>query len=398
MMSKPLRSRIVGTLDEIDPKAWNALTRSEYPFLRHEFLVSLERHGCLGHRTGWKPAYFIFEGAEKELIAGLPMYLKSNSFGEFVFDWSWADAYHRNGLEYYPKLVIAAPFTPATGPRILIAEGYRSPEMVERVINSLIEIATHFGVSGLHILFSSNQLDLEHPDLLRRVGCQFHWTNAGYSEFNDFTDLLTSKKRKLINRERRRVTETRIEMERLSGKDVSEKLWSEFYTHYQSTFYQHGNFPALSREFFMETGRTMGDQILLVIARRQNRIIASAYFLVGQSALYGRYWGCAEEISGLHFEACYYQGIEYCIEKQLARFEPGAQGEHKISRGFLPTRTWSGHWIKDIRFRQAIAQFVRHEKLQIDRYIADLNRLSPYRKDSAEPENFMHPKELRRAP
>ncbi|MGH8557484.1 MAG: GNAT family N-acetyltransferase [Methylococcales bacterium] len=394
-MPDSLRSRILGNLDEIDPESWNALTRFEYPFLRHEFLSTLERQGCLGRRTGWKPAHLIFENAQGELIAGLPMYLKSNSFGEFVFDWAWADAYHRNGLEYYPKLVVAAPFTPATGPRILIAEGYRSAELYRKVMTTGIETAKHLEVSGLHVLFSNNPKDLEHPDLLRRAGCQFHWTNRGYTEFGDFTDRLTAKKRKLVKRERRLIADSGIELERIPGNEVSTQQWLEFYTHYQSTFNRYGNFPALTPEFFFETARTMGEQILLVIARRAHRVIASSYFLVGRSALYGRYWGCSEEIPGLHFEACYYQGIEYCIENKLACFEPGAQGEHKISRGFLPTRTWSGHWIKDSRFRAAIAQFLQQENFRMTQYINDQNQHSPYREGLVNTEDGMESRDFK---
>lgn len=374
-----LTCRIVGKLDEIDAKAWNTLTDFQYPFLRHEFLVNLERYDCLGERTGWTATHLIFENAACELVAGLPMYLKSNSFGEFVFDWSWADAYHRNGLDYYPKLVVASPFTPATGPRVLIAKRYRSEQTRKQVIRAAIEIAENLSVSSFHLLFTNDPLDFEQSDLLRRVGCQFHWKNQGYTQFSDFTDLLTAKKRKLIRRERRRVTESGIELQRIPGNDVTEQQWAEFYSHYQSTFISHGNFPALTLKFFLETARTMGDQVLLVVARRAQRMIASSYFLVGSSALYGRYWGYSEDVPGLHFEACYYQGIEYCIEAKLARFEPGAQGEHKISRGFLPTPTWSGHWIKEPRFRTAIVQFLDRESIQVNQYIRELNQHSPYR-------------------
>ena len=366
-------------MDEIDPAAWNALTRSEYPFLRHEFLSALERQDCLGRRTGWEPVHLVFESSDGELAAGLPMYLKSNSFGEFVFDWAWADAYHRNGIEYYPKLVVAAPFTPATGPRLLIAERYRTDQNRQRINDAAIDSASNLGVSGLHILFSNQPQDLTHPALLQRTGCQFHWSNRGYRDFGEFIDQLTAKKRKLINRERRRVLESGVELERIPGNQVSEALWAEFYVHYRSTFDLYGNYPALTREFFFEISRTMGEQILLVVARRGSKVIASAYFLVGKSALYGRYWGCLEDVPGLHFEACYYQGIEYCIENRLQLFEPGAQGEHKISRGFLPTRTQSGHWIGDSRFRSAIADFLQQENRRMDRYIAEMNQRSPYR-------------------
>ncbi len=386
-MDDAVRSRIVRRLDEIEPAAWNALSQSEYPFLRHEFLSALERQGCLGRSTGWDPAHLILENTDHGLIAGLPMYLKSNSFGEFVFDWAWADAYHRSGLDYYPKLVVAAPFTPATGPRILVAEPYRFKETWHGIIESAIEIARRLGVSGLHLLFSNDPRDLEHSEFLRREGCQFHWRNRGYTRFSDFTDSLTAKKRKLIHRERRRVQESGIELERIPGNQVSELQWAEFYRHYESTFRLYGNYPALTREFFIEIARTMGEQILLIVARRANCVVASSYFLVGRSALYGRYWGCSEDIPGLHFECCYYQGIEYCIENQLTLFEPGAQGEHKISRGFLPVRTWSGHWIQDSRFRAAIAQFLHQEAIRMDRYISDLSEHSPYREGLPGPQN-----------
>ncbi|MGH8474307.1 MAG: GNAT family N-acetyltransferase, partial [Methylococcales bacterium] len=338
----------------------------------------------------------IFENNRGELIAGLPMYLKSNSFGEFVFDWSWADAYHRNGLEYYPKLVIAAPFTPATGPRLLIAAGHRSAQMSMSVLETAIDCARQLRVSGLHILFSNQSLDFQHPDLLRRVACQFHWKNPGYESFADFLDRLTAKRRKEIKRERRRVRECAIELERIPGHAVSDAQWAEFYCHYESTFDQHGNFAAITPAFFQDIARTMGEQILLVIASRRKRMIASAFFLVGQAALYGRYWGCSEEIPGMHFETCYYQGIEYCIENKLACFEPGAQGEHKISRGFLPTRTWSGHWIKDPRFRSAIEAFLQQEKLRINETMLELNQHSPYREGVLAGANEME--QARRAP
>ena len=388
-MVDTLRGRIVPSLEEIDSAAWNALGGCDYPFLRHEFLCALERQGCLGKRSGWYPAHLIFERSA-ELVAALPMYKKSNSFGEFVFDWSWAEAYQRNGLPYYPKLVVAAPFTPATGPRILLHEAYRDSQIRPQLIQSAIDCARDAGVSGLHILFSNHSQDLDHPELMQRMGCQFHWHNHCYRDFSDFCDTLSAKKRKLIKRERRRVQEAGIELEQIPGNRVSEQQWFEFYAHYQSTFELYGNFPALTSAFFLEIARRMGEQIMLVIARRDQKIIASSYFLVGSSVLYGRYWGCSEEIPGLHFEACYYQGIEYCIEKGLLGFEPGAQGEHKISRGFLPTRTWSGHWIKDPRFQAAISDFLREESLHIERYIGELNQHSPYREDflTKRPRNF----------
>ena len=381
-MPDTIRSRTLNSLDAIDRDAWNALTGAQYPFLRHEFLSNLEQHDCLGQKTGWVPAHKVFETADGQLVAGVPMYEKSNSFGEFIFDWAWANAYHHHGIEYYPKLVIASPFTPATGPRILIAEPYRSEQMQKKVIRAVIEEAARLNFSGLHILFVKDRREIEQPELLKRTGFQFHWHNHGYTRFNDFTDLLTSKKRKQINRERRRVAESGIRMERILGRDVSEAQWLKFYEHYRSTFLNYGNYPALTLPFFLETARMMGEQLLLVTANRNQQMIASSFFLVGDSTLYGRYWGCTEEVPGLHFETCYYQGIEFCIEKGLSRFEPGAQGEHKISRGFLPVPTWSGHWIRDSRFRNPISAFVEEESRQVCQRIKDLAQHSPYRVSS----------------
>ena len=234
-MPDTIRSRTLNSLDAIDRDAWNALTGAQYPYLRHEFLSNLEQHDCLGQKTGWIPAHKVFETAEGQLVAGVPMYVKSNSFGEFVFDWAWANAYHHHGIEYYPKLVIASPFTPATGPRILIAKPYRSEQMQKKVIRAVIEEAASLNLSGLHILFVKDRLEIEQPELLKRTGFQFHWHNHSYTRFNDFTDLLTSKKRKQINRERRRLAESGIRMERILGRDVSEVQWLEFYEHYHST-------------------------------------------------------------------------------------------------------------------------------------------------------------------
>jgi hypothetical protein len=254
--------------------------------------------------------------------------------------------------------------------------------MQKKVIRAVIEEAASLNLSGLHILFVKDRLEIEQPELLKRTGFQFHWHNHSYTRFNDFTDLLTSKKRKQINRERRRLAESGIRMERILGRDVSEVQWLEFYEHYRSTFLNYGNYPALTLPFFLETARMMGEQLLLVTANHNQQMIASSFFLVGDSTLYGRYWGCTEKVPGLHFETCYYQGIEFCIERGLSRFEPGAQGEHKISRGFLPVATWSGHWIRDSRFRNPISAFVEEESRQVCQRIKDLARHSPYRASS----------------
>ncbi len=378
-MRETLTARTLDSLDNVDAAEWNKLTASEYPFLRHEFLVALERQNCLGHNTGWIPRHLVFEDKQHHLIAALPMYLKHNSFGEFVFDWAWADAYHRSGMPYYPKLVVAAPFTPATGPRILVAKEHRSSDLQASVIKTAIEVAKDLNVSSLHWLFTQNPNPPSEHSLLRRVGCQFHWRNRDYQNFDDFLSNLTSKKRKQIKRERRQVADAGIRIKRVSGLEANPEQWRTFYNHYCSTFAEYGNYPALNLAFFTEIAATMGEQIMLVLAYRGNSIVASSYFLIGKNVLYGRYWGCSEKHSGLHFEACYYQGIDYCIEHHLEYFEPGAQGEHKISRGFLPTKTWSLHWIQNEQFSTAIAKFLAQESEHIELYIKDLDKHSPYR-------------------
>lgn len=374
-----MNSRIVARLAEVDAEAWNALTGGAYPFLRHEFLSALEEQGCLSHRIGWVPQHLVVEDRAGRLVAACPMYLKFNSFGEFVFDWSWADAYQRSGLEYYPKLVVAAPFTPATGPRLLIAPEFRAGPLAEQVMDAALAAAQERQVSSLHWLFTTDTPLLDSPRWLKRVGCQFHWENRGYADFEAFLNELMSRKRKEIRRERRAVVEAGIELIRVRGSEAEPKLWRTVHELYCTTFAKYGNYPALTESFFRELAAKMGDQVLLVLARKHKEIMGVAYFLVGDDTLYGRYWGCVEDIPDLHFEACYYQGIEFCIEQKLRRFEPGAQGEHKISRGFLPTRTWSAHWIAHPEFQQPIARFLSRETIAMDSHIAELSERSPYK-------------------
>ncbi len=374
------RARILtGGLAEADPAAWNRLTRNAYPYLRHEFLLAMETQGCLGERVGWQPYHLLFEGPDGGLLAALPQYLKFNSFGEFVFDGSWAEAHERAGLAYYPKLVVAPPFTPATGPRLLLAPEVDSEGMTAQVIALAIAAAQDAGVSSLHWLFATDPGLAASPLLLRRGGCQFHWDNRGYGCFEHFLEQLTAKRRKEILRERRQVRDAGIELVRLAGPEVTSAEWRSFHALYRNTFDRHGNFAALTLGFFREMAATMGEQVWLVSARQHGEMRAAAYFLVGGDSLYGRYWGAAEDIPGLHFEACYYQGIEYCIEQGLRRFEPGAQGEHKISRGFLPARTWSYHWLAQPGFREPVARFLEREALMVDAYLGKLAARSPYK-------------------
>jgi len=374
-----LRSRIIRQIGAVEPAAWNALTDGVYPFLRHEFLLALEECGCLSEPVGWIPYHLLIENREHRLVAALPMYLKLNSFGEFVFDWTWADAYERAGLDYYPKLVVASPFTPAMGPRLLISPNRYSDRLAETVVEFAIEAARDAGVSSLHWLFLQDRVLLNSPRVLKRLGCQFHWENRGYRDFEDFLSNFSAKRRKEVKRERRQVREAAVELRRIRGDCVEPDIWRTVYQLYRSTFARHGNYPALTLEFFEAIAATMGEQILLVLAERRGRIIGAAFFLVGRDALYGRYWGCTEEVPALHFEACYYQGIEYCIEAGLHRFEPGAQGEHKVSRGFLPTETWSAHWMANVEFRGLIARFLERERRSVRAYMSELNAHTPFK-------------------
>ncbi len=368
------------SLEDIPAAHWNSLVDADNPFARHEFLVALERHHAVGEKFGWLPQY-ISAYKNDELLGAIPMYLKHNSYGEFVFDWGWADAWHRSGLEYYPKLVVAIPYTPATGQRLLL----RNPDD-QQTATALIEFATDhaktLAVSSLHWLFTNNadtQRFREHPDYMLRLGCQFHWQNKNYKDFDDYLSYLTSKKRKLIKRERRQVQDQKVMLEVFHGDEISEQQWQIFHKFYCSTFDKKSGYATLSLGFFLEISRTMADNVVLVMAKCENEYVASAFNFRGRNILYGRHWGCSKDFHSLHFEACYYQGLKYCIDHGLQRFEPGAQGEHKISRGFLPTPTWSAHWIAQPQFRQVIDQFLQRERTAMQHYIEELCQHSPFK-------------------
>lgn len=376
-----LRVRIIERIADIDAHSWNALGATSYPFLRHEFLTALETEDCLGERFGWLPRHLTLWDSDAHLIGAAPLYLKFNSYGEFVFDWAWADAYQRNGLRYYPKLVSASPYTPATGPKLLVHPD--APADTRRTLMAAgLELAQQMEVSSLHWLFTTpgETSELESLGLLRRIGCQFHWHNHGYPDFDAFLATLTSAKRKNIRKERKRVTEAGIEFRLLDGNGAGEQDWAIFHALYESTFQRHGGIPTLSMGFFRSIAKSMPEQVLLVIALHEKRPVAAAFCLVGPNTLYGRHWGCSEHFDKLHFEACYYQGLDYCIQRGLAHFEPGAQGEHKISRGFLPTQTLSAHWLADEHFSEAIARHLSHERAGMNDYIQEMSDRSPYRK------------------
>jgi len=374
------QTRVLEYIQDVPASDWNALGASAYPFLRHEFLDALEQTGCLGERWGWIPRHLAISDQAGRLVAAAPLYLKFNSYGEFVFDWSWADAYQRNGLSYYPKLVSASPYTPATGPKLLRAAN-SPPEVTDLLLQGALELARQAGCSSLHWLFPPDrQIDeFEAQGFMRRTGCQFHWQNRGYGDFDDFLATFSSAKRKQVRRERRRVSEAGITFRLLDGNQAEERDWRDFHELYESTFDKRGGMPTLSLAFFQRIARLMPQSVLLVQALHHGRVVAAAFNLVGEDTLYGRHWGCREEFHSLHFEACYYQGLQYCIEHGLQRFEPGAQGEHKVSRGFLPTPTWSAHWLADERFSRAVRHFLETEDKAMQEYMQELHTHSPYK-------------------
>ena len=372
----------LATLTEIPAAEWNALVSEQNPFLSHEFLAALERHQCVGERTGWLPWHLICRDEAGRLLGAALLYLKFNSYGEFVFDWTWAEAHRQQHLPYYPKLVGAIPYTPATSQRLLLAPDQPQPAKTRRaLIDFALAQAQRHQWSSAHWLFpASEDLDsLLEQGLLHRVGCQFHWENPGYRDFQDFLDTLTAKRRKNINRERRLVQQAGVEIQVLHGGEISEDQWRIIHEFYRSTFARLGGVPTLSLPFFLEIAATLGERLVVVLACLAGHEIAAALCFRSATTLYGRHWGCRAEYDSLHFEACYYQGIDYCIRQGLQRFEPGAQGEHKIHRGFLPTLTHSAHWIAHPMFRRAVADFLARETPAVRDYAHELSQHSPYR-------------------
>ena len=378
-----MRIQVVERLDAIDGAQWDALDHQGYPFLRHAFLSALERTRCIGEGTGWSPRVLTLQD-DRGLAGALPAWLKTHSYGEFVFDFAWAQAYTRHGLRYYPKLIAAAPFTPATGPRCLVRSDLDQPLISRQLIQSLAEYADEQELSSAHVLFpaeADRSLLERDPEWLMRRDCQFHWRNRGYADFEDFLGSFTADKRKKARRERRRVAEAGITFDSRRGSEASpEEILTAWQLH-RVTFLRRGNEPYLAAETFLEIARTMGESLLFKFAKHGDEIVAVAVFFVGRDTLYGRYWGCNENFHSLHFETCYHQGIEFCIEQRLDRFEPGTQGEHKVSRGFEPTYTYSAHRIAEPRFRSAIADYLERESEAVERYAAGIAEHVPYRQN-----------------
>jgi predicted N-acyltransferase len=372
----------ISSMAQVDSTDWNRLAGLGYPFTRHEFLAALEQSGSVCAETGWTPAHCLVMSGN-ELIAAMPLYRKQHSWGEFVFDQQWAQAYRQHGLNYYPKWLTAIPYTPCQGQRLLIKPGIDPLAIVGLLINNIKQLAEQEGISSWHCLFPNpEQLsELRSLGLSIREGVQFQWTNQSYRDFDDFLQTLNAAKRKMLKRERRRVIEQGIDMLRIAGPDISAQQWRVFYEFYTLTYLKRGNQAYLTPAFFQQLAAAMPEQILLVLARKDEKYVGAALSFVGDDSLYGRYWGCYEEYNALHFEACYYQGLDYCIEHGLKRFDSGAQGEHKISRGFQPITTYSAHWIKDPGFAQAIDQFLAREQKAMQAYKEDAAAYLPFKQN-----------------
>lgn len=383
-----LHCKAYRSIADIPAETWDGLFASDNPFVSHAFLLAMESSGCAGRDNGWHPRHMLLSD-DRGAVAAMPLYRKDHSYGEFVFDWGWAEAFARHGLEYYPKLVTAVPYSPVRGPRIGIARGSEPAPLyraMHRAVRDLSE-AEHY--SSWHLLFPDDRQRrvlhgvFDGSSLLRREAVQFHWFNREYRTFDDFLASLRSSRRKNIRRERRRVEEQGITLIRKSGRDVSDDEWRGFFACYQDTYRKRsGHDGYLNQAFFARLRERLADKLLMVIARAANdgRMLASSLFLHDGRCLYGRYWGALEDVSCLHFEACLYQGIEFCIERGLTGFDPGTQGEHKLLRGFEPIKSASFHWIADARFAQAIGDFLDREIPATDAYRQRAADFLPYRK------------------
>lgn len=376
-------ARILNSLSEISPDDWNRCANpggkiSHDPFLRHDFLWALENSGSTTAESGWQPFHLALE-EDGALIGVVPMYVKSHSQGEYVFDHSWADAWHRAGQNYYPKLQSCIPFTPATGRRLLTADGSSASE--QALLSACVQVTEQIKVSSLHLTFlpEAQWQIAGKTGLLQRMDQQFHWHNPGYQSFDDFLADLASKKRKNLKRERREATAADVVIERLTGSDLREEHWDAFYEFYLDTGNRKWGSPYLTRAFFSMINETMPEDILLIMCRRNGRYIAGALNFIGGDTLFGRNWGCTEHHPFLHFETCYYQAIDFAIERGLKKVEAGAQGSHKVARGYLPQATYSAHWICDSGFRKAVADYLKEERHYVAQDIEYIEQRSPFK-------------------
>lgn len=374
-MSETFRLEIVDSLRDVDPGQWDALAGG-HPLLSHAFLHAMHESGSASERSGWAPRYLLLhEGGS--LQGALPLYLKSHSYGEYVFDWAWADAWHRAGREYYPKLLSAIPFTPVTGPRLMAP----TVELRRVLVAGALQFAREAEVSSFHCLFPSEAeaSELEDAGLMLRRTVQFHWHNPGYASFDEFLAGMNHEKRKKVKQERRRLRDEGVSFTWKVGSDITEDDWRFFTQCYDDTYRRHHSSPYLNLDFFLRVGESMPDNLLLAVGSQDGIRVCSALDVFSPEALFGRYWGTTKYIPGLHFEACYYQAIEFCIDRKIGRFEGGAQGEHKLARGLEPVTTYSAHWVGDPDFDKAVRRFVDRESRQIAAYVNELAEHTPFK-------------------
>lgn len=367
-------------ISEIGKTTWNSLCPTDNPFIRYEFLFALESSNSVCKETGWQPFHLQLED-NGIIIAVLPLYFKQHSYGEYVFDWAWADAYQRHNLDYYPKLVSAIPYSPVTGPRLLTNQ---NPLPLLAIIKEqLPNLCKKIGAHSFHLLFPTQvEIDaLKHPNLMTRKGCQYQWFNQNYESFAHFLERFTSRKRKNVKKERQKIIDQNISHIQLAGESITHDLMDQFYDFYRMTYLKRGREAYLNKDFFFELQKAMPENLLLVVALKDEQPVAAALSLKDSNTLYGRYWGCFDEHDSLHFETCYYQGIDYCIKHKLARFDSGAQGEHKIQRGFEPVPTWSSHYVKEVGFNQAIRNFVDEETTAITQQIEQFSQYLPFKQE-----------------
>jgi len=379
-----ITAKVHAMIADIPSGDWDACAGNGNPSVSHAFLSALEESGSTTARTGWTPQHLSLAGPDGALVGVVPLYAKTHSYGEYIFDYGWADAYERAGGRYYPKLLCAAPFTPVPGPRLMLRLG-APPEARAHLIAAMIELAKRRRVSSLHVNFPERS-DLEaltEAGFLQRVGQQFHWTNDGYQDFDDFLTALSSRKRKAVKKERREALAPGLEIEILTGADLKPRHWDAFYEFYLATSDRKWGSAYLNRRFFALIGERMPEKVVLIMARHGANYVAGAFNLFGKDTIYGRNWGSYGDYKFLHFECCYYQAIEFAIVHRLKRVEAGAQGPHKIQRGYLPTPTYSAHWIPDPGFRRAVAQFLNRERQMIEHKMEGLAEFSPFRREEA---------------
>jgi hypothetical protein len=368
----------IGDIPDIE---WDACAGPDNPFLCHAFLNALEMSGSVAPDTGWTPQHLTIEDPDGRVIACAPRYVKTHSYGEYVFDWSWADAFRRSGRAYYPKAQCAIPFTPVTGNRLLIRPDGDLATLRAALLSAMLEITRRHGCSSLHVTFPTEEewRHMGEMGMMQRMGQQFHWENAGYESFDGFLATLSSRRRKDIRKEREKAQSHGLTLLALTGDAITPKHWRAFFRFYLNTIDRKWAHAYLNEEFFQMMGAAMADRVLLAWAEKDGKPVAGALNLIGSDTLYGRNWGAAVDYPFLHFELCYYKAIDFAIERGLKRVEAGAQGQHKIQRGYLPSPTYSAHWIEDDRFREAIARFLEHEREAVEGDMAELSEHSPYR-------------------